>query len=199
MLVGLLVAEHPGGHDHQVDVAEPVEDLVGEGRVAAGVGGVEGHRFDHVGTGRLASSAAVGEPGPLPPGQHHRPAPAGDQPGHDGLGDLGGSSEHEHGLGSPDGVDHDGGSVLSREWAAAWAGTPRSGPVRRVRAPVGGLPSGRQRRRTPVVVAQPEPSTEVGAQDPVGVDPVPHRLPLVDAAGYMARKAAGETRESLAR
>ena len=63
--------------------------------VAGDVGGVEGHGLDHVGPERPWPGGRLGQPGPVPAGQDHRPAAGRDQPGHDGLGDLGGAPEHE--------------------------------------------------------------------------------------------------------
>ena len=56
-----LVPQHAGGHEHQIDVAEPIEDLVGEGLVPTGLGGVEGHRLGQVGSGRLGPVGRLGE------------------------------------------------------------------------------------------------------------------------------------------
>jgi hypothetical protein len=95
LLVDRLVAEDARRHDHQVHVAEPVEDLVGQGLVVLHVGGVEGHGLDHLGPGRPGRLGGLRQAWPFPPGQDHCPAPGRDQSGHDGLGDLGGASEYE--------------------------------------------------------------------------------------------------------
>ena len=225
------------------------------------VGGVEGHRLGHVGPGRLGPLHGLGQTGALPAGQYHRPAADRDQPGHDGLGDLGGSSEHEHRLGPPDGVDH--GSVRSGGGLApldvvravvvlavrpgvgrigryrraasgpgsglggglggglgsglgsglglgpgemppfpapdapagwpAWtrpAWSPGPGPGRSVVAGRMGLAP----RWGGHIGAQAEPPTEVGAQHTVGIDPVPHRQPLVDSGVHGPEGGRGDPR-----
>ena len=75
-LVGTLVAEHAGGHQHQIDVAEAVEDVLGEGTWPVGVERVEGHRLGHVGPGGLGPVHGLGQPGPSRPASttvRHRP------------------------------------------------------------------------------------------------------------------------------
>ena len=92
--VDVLVTQHPGGHEDNVEVTEALEDLGCELGVPAGVGDIELHFFDDISPGRAGHSRRLGPTGGLPAGQDDGPAPSGDQLADDGLCDLGRPSQH---------------------------------------------------------------------------------------------------------
>ncbi len=102
-----MVAEHPCGDEHEIDVAELVEDLVDEGTVTLDVRGLELDGLDDLGPCDGRPLTCLAQPPALSAGQHDGPAARCHQAVDDSLGDFGGAAEDEHRLRAADSVDHD--------------------------------------------------------------------------------------------
>ena len=101
-----LLAQHPEGRDHEVDVTEAVEDVVDRFLVGRRVEGVERDRLDRGGAGGGPTGEGGRDRGRVPDGGDDRPTAAGDEPIDDRLGDLGASTQHQHRLNRTDCVSH---------------------------------------------------------------------------------------------
>ena len=94
---GRLIAQHPYGHDHHVDVV-PREGAVGERVPLPLLQGVEGQDLDPSGARFDQPLAELGEPGGIPPGEQD-PGPARRrEPAHDRQPDLRGATDEQNAL-----------------------------------------------------------------------------------------------------